>query len=137
MGKGGGGVVDEKSPRFTNLMGVIRSSEQRRLPPINSQAWKMNSRGPESDLTLIGIDLTRKFRRLMSEEAFFFSPFHQALPGLRRYAKLCNHYSHCKNTKAMAVLLARSERRRGKSPQRLRSSILVRASSKQPWRPGL
>lgn len=55
-------------------MGVIRSWEQRRLPPINSQAWKMNSRGPESDLTLIGIDLTRKFRRLMSEEAFFPLP---------------------------------------------------------------
>lgn len=68
------GEVDEKSPRFPNLMGVIRSWEQRRLPPINSQAWKMNSRGPESDLTLIGIDLTRKFRRLMSEEAFFSLP---------------------------------------------------------------
>lgn len=74
MEGGVGGEGDEKSPRFPNLMGVIRSSEQRRLPPINSQAWEMNSRGPESDLTLIGIDLTRKFRRLMSEEAFFFLP---------------------------------------------------------------
>lgn len=74
--------VDEKSPRFSNLMGVIRSLEQQRLPPINSQAWKMNSRGPESDLTLIAIDLTRKFRRLMSEEAFFFLPSNgpRALP---------------------------------------------------------
>lgn len=91
MEGGGGGEGDEKSPRFPNLMGVIRSSEQRRLPPINSQAWEMNSRGPESDLTLIGIDLTRKFRRLMSEEAFF--SFHQAVPGLCRRVptKLRNH----------------------------------------------